>query len=109
MCQYQTLFHNDKIGYVIRCAECEKIQVGYSNMLLTFGMEDFEAFRSWLRKLMDEHTPPPSDTLRCILIPTPCEGMKLLLSTRELKDFNSMLEKADTELRSLAMIKLFSQ
>jgi hypothetical protein len=41
------------------------------------------------------------------VIPTPCDGMKLLLSLRELNEFNIMLETADSELRSLELIKLF--
>jgi hypothetical protein len=35
--------------------------------------------------------------------------MKLLLSRRELNDFDNMLETADTELRSLEMMRLFER
>lgn len=109
MCSYSTLFHDDKIGYVVHCLECGKIQVGYGNIVFTFSVEDFDSFGWWLRKVKDEVSPDQNETLRCIVIPTPCEGMKLLLSKRELKDFNSMLESADTELRSLQLIRLFEE
>lgn len=107
MCHYQTLYHDDKTGYVVRCSECEKIQVGYSNLVLTFSVEDFDSFRWWLKKIGDDHQPAQHDRLRCIVIPTPCEGMKLLLSRQELDDFHGMLEAADTELRSMELIRLF--
>jgi hypothetical protein len=107
MCHYQTLYHNDSTGYVVRCPECEKIQIGYGNLMITFGRGDFDDFRWWLRRIRDEQSPSQSPTLRCIVIPTPCEGMKLLLSMRELVDFDNMLETADTELRSLELIRLF--
>jgi hypothetical protein len=107
MCRYDTLYHADNSGYVVRCAVCEKIQVGYGNIVFTFGQEDFESFRWWLRKIKGEQHPSGNETLRCIVIPTPCEGMKLLLSMRELKEFDHMLEAADSELKSLELLKLF--
>ncbi|HMR91494.1 MAG TPA: hypothetical protein PKC69_04245 [Chitinophagaceae bacterium] len=107
MCHYQTLYHDDNTGYVVRCAACEKIQLGYGNMVLTFGVEEFDAFRWWLRKIGEEQPEEQSHSLRCIMIPTPCEGMKLLLSRRELAEFLEMLDAADAELEALEMIKLF--
>ena len=109
MCNYQTLFHDDNIGYVIRCGECEKIQMGYGNLMVTFNTEDFIAFRCWLRKIKDDIHPSQKETIRSIVIPTPCEGMKLLMSIRELRDFDTMLEQADSELQSLYLIKLLEQ
>lgn len=107
MCHYQTLFHNDNIGYVVRCPECEKIQIGWGNLMVTFGRQDFDDFRWWLKTIKKEQSPCQSPTLRCIVMPTPCEGMKLLLSKRELEDFDAMLETADTELCSLELLRLF--
>lgn len=107
MCNYQTLYHDDNTGYVVRCNECEKIQVGYGNLMLTFSEEDFDAFRNWVHKYRDEQHPSQNPALRNIVIPTPCEGIRLLLCMRELREFDRMLEAADTELQSLEMIKLF--
>lgn len=107
MCHYQTLYHDDRTGYVVRCPECEKIQVGYSNLVLTFSLEDFDSFRWWLRKIGDDHHTQVNTRVRSIVIPTPCEGMKLLLSRQELDEFYGMLEAADTELQSIELIRLF--
>ncbi len=48
-----------------------------------------------------------SPVVRSIMIPSPCQGIQLLLSYNELNEFSAMLEEADIELQSLEMIKLF--
>ena len=108
MCNYQTLFHDDGLGYIVRCNECENIQVGYGNMVITFSYEDFSAFRSWLARIEEEQAPELNPALRCIFIPTPCEGVKLLLSKSELFDMINMFDQADVELQSLALLRLFN-
>ncbi|HEY6504560.1 MAG TPA: DUF6686 family protein [Chitinophagaceae bacterium] len=107
MCQYQTLYHNDKTGYVIRCTDCEKIQLAYSNLVMTFSHEDFDAFRFWIKKIRDEQPEGKNPAIRSIMIPAPCQGIQLLLSPRELDDLVAMLETADTELQSVQLISLF--
>lgn len=77
--------------------------------MLTVNESEFESFRSWIKKIMDEQlSANMKETIRSIVIPTPCEGIKLLLSLRELRDFDHMLEEADTELRSSSLLKLFT-
>ncbi|MEI9810984.1 MAG: DUF6686 family protein [Bacteroidota bacterium] len=109
MCHYQTLYHNDKAGYVIRCSDCEKIQVAYSNLVMTFVHEDFDAFRFWIKKIKDEQPEGQNPSVRCIMIPAPCQGIQLLLSANELDDMVVMLETADAELQSLHLISLFNR
>lgn len=108
MCSYQTLFHDNNSGYVVRCKECENIQVGFGNIMLTVNENEFGSFRNWLKKVRDEQSPDQKETVRCVVIPTPCEGVKLLLSLRELREFDNMLEEADTELQSSSLLKLFT-
>lgn len=108
MCSYETLYHDDAIGYVVRCYECEHLQIGYGNLMLTINTSAFNSFRSLLKKIMYEQSAIEKETLRCVVVPTPCEGIKLLLSPRELKEFDHMLEEADTELQSSLLLKLFS-
>lgn len=108
MCSYQTLFHDDNSGYVVRCKECENIQVGFGNIMLTVNENEFNSFRNWLKKIKDEQSPDQKETVRCVVMPTPCEGVKLLLSIRELREFDNMLEEADTELQSSSLLKLFT-
>jgi hypothetical protein len=109
MCQYQTLYQDDHKGYVVRCAMCKKIQIGFANLMLTFDDRDFDFFCNWLKRIKGEQHPSENETLRCIVIPTPCEGIKLLLSKRELNEFEEMLDIAVIELQSLALLKLFEE
>ena len=108
MCSFQTLFHDSNSGYVVRCSTCKNIQVGYGNLALTFTCRDFTNFFHWLRKIKEQQDSLINESLRCIVIPTPCEGMKLLMSLHELTELVNMLETADTELQSLDLIKLFN-
>ncbi len=109
MCTYHTLYHNDMNGYVIRCNECENIQIGFGNLMLTVNEVEFDSLRTLLKVILEDHnTNEIRETVRHIVIPTPCEGMKLLLSYRELRSFDQMLEEADTELQSSSLIKLFT-
>lgn len=107
MCQFQALYHNDKIGYAIRCVECEKIQVAYGNLVMTFSREDFNSFRNWIKKISDDQPEYQNPAVRCIMIPAPCQGIQLLLSASELAEFVLLLDAADTEMQALQLIDLF--
>ncbi|MBN9296879.1 MAG: hypothetical protein J0I41_07700 [Filimonas sp.] len=108
MCDFQTLYHHNDHGYVVRCAHCNNIQIGFGNMMLTFPRDEFDAFRFWLKQMQEMYadTEMP-EYKKGIVIPTPCDGIKLLFSKTELASFNSMLENADTEMQSLELISLF--
>lgn len=108
MCSYLKLYHNDKTGYVVRCRECSHFQVAYGNIMLTVSMEGFREFHRLLKEVMCEQDRTQNEAVRNIALSTPCEGIKLLLSIRELTEFNEMLEDADTELQSLNIINLFN-
>lgn len=107
MCRYQTLYHDERAGYVVKCVECGRLQVGFMNLMLVFNDEDFHAFRCWLKKIKRDKESCQNEIIRSIIIPTPCEGVRLMVSYRELTDFDNMLETADSELKSLELIKLF--
>lgn len=108
MCDHQTLFHDDALGYVVRCNSCEKIQLGYGNLVITFSQPDFDCFRSRVNRMQPEQDRGMNPASRCIMIPTPCDGIKLLVSLRELDEFVEMLDTADNELQSLELLKLFN-
>lgn len=111
MCHYKTLYYDNNNGYIIHCMECDNIQIGYGNILITFHQNDFGSFRNWLKQVGNNQTVPEHSMefhIKSIVVPTPCEGLKLLLSVKELGEFNHMLDVADTELQSLALLKLFN-
>ena len=107
MCSYQTLFHDDKNGYVIRCVGCENIQVTFGNFIISFQKPDFTQFISIVKKLRSEQHASVDIAVKSIIIPTACEGMRLLFNYHELHELDTMLDAADTELQSLELIDLF--
>ncbi len=108
MCQYQTLFYDDKVGYVIRCMHCENFQIGFGNVLINLFRDDFEDFIAYIKGCRIEQYSNTESTIKSVIIPTPCEGLKLFLSQRELRELHNMLDQADSEWRSQEMMKLFS-
>ena len=108
MCDYQTLFHDDQTGYIVRCNSCEKIQLAYGNLVITFSEEEFPRFHSRISRMHAQQDRSINKASRCIMIATPCQAMKLLVSLQELDEFVVMLETALVELQSLALLKLFN-
>ena len=109
MCNYQTLYHDNKSGYVIRCEECENLQVTFGNIIITFGKEDFNKFIGVVKDLRAKQQPEADIVVKSIIIPTPCDGVRLLFSYRELQELENMLEAADSELQSLELLELFKE
>jgi hypothetical protein len=107
MCRYQTLYLNEQTGYAVRCKECEKIQIAYGNVVMTFERSDFDVFHGWVKKIRLDQQQPVSRTARTIMIPSPGHEIQLLLSFSELNDFSEMLDATDSELQSLELLKLF--
>lgn len=106
-CHYHTLYYDDRTGYVIRCTECENIQIGYGNMVMTFTHCDFVCFKNWVNDMKSEYKSSAAKSFRNIVLPVTCEGIKFVVSVNELIELDVMLDSADSELLSLEMIKMF--
>lgn len=109
MCNYQTLFYDDESGYVILCRGCDSIQVAFGNILLTWNRTDFYDFLEFVKRMISE-TPIDPSTInkKTLAIPVPCEGVRILLSPRELQQLHNMLDSAETELQSQQLMSLLS-
>lgn len=109
MCNYQTLFYDDECGYVILCRGCDSIQVAFGNVLLTWNRPDFYDFYHFIKRMFSE-TPIDAATVnkKTLAIPVPCEGVRILLSPRELQQLHTMLDSAETELQSQQLISMLS-
>jgi hypothetical protein len=108
MCHYQTLYYHESIGYVIRCVQCDKIQLSFGNFVIGLEPVEFTHFCEWIAHVKAGQQPAENPMLKTLMIPTPCEGLQLFLSYRELGELHEMLETADTELKSSELLKLFS-
>lgn len=108
MCSYKTLFHNEEAGYVIHCGGCDTVQVAFGNLLLTWRRTDFYCFCNYVRKMKDEMPGECRPHHKSIVIPMPCDGIKIILSPHELGEWHQMLDAAETELQSQELMQLFS-
>jgi hypothetical protein len=109
MCNYHTLFYDDVCGYVILCRGCDSIQVAFGNVLLTWNRPDFYDFFHFIKRMFNE-TPidPAVINKKTLAIPVPCEGVRVLLSPRELQQLHNMLDSAETELQSQQLMSMLS-
>lgn len=109
MCSYQTLFYDDESGYVVLCQGCNSIQVAFGNILLTWSRPDFYDFYTFIKRMFQE-TPIDVAAInrKTLAIPVPCDGVRVLLSTRELQQLHHMLDMAETELQSQQLMSLLS-
>lgn len=109
MCNYQTWFHDNAVGYVVECNQCRKIQTGFGNLMVTFSNEDFEKFRTYLLITVENRRPNTDRKIKSIAIPASTEGICFLLSEDELLGLQQMIEYADTEMKTAGLMKLFNE
>ncbi|HVX48554.1 MAG TPA: DUF6686 family protein [Chitinophagaceae bacterium] len=109
MCSYQTLYYNQSGGYIIRCLQCNNIQLAFGNVAITLPGTEFPAFFDLIKKFAGNLSSTDVVHSKTIYIPTPCDGIKLLLSHTELKELVAMLDIADSELKTLHLLDLFQQ
>lgn len=60
-----------------------------------------------INRIRDEHKEYEHSTKKFIVVGTPCEGIKLLVSGVELCQLQTMLDEAETELQSQELLGLF--
>lgn len=107
VCAFESLYHHPDMGYVLRCKECDHLQLAFGNIVLTLQKPDFPSFMSWLKEIEEEHQGEEDCLVKNILLPTPCEGMRMMFSLVELRKLNGMLDAADAELQCMQMLRLF--
>jgi hypothetical protein len=107
MCSYQTLFHSDKVGYVVCCNHCQQIQVAFGTVIINLALEDYASFHETVLRLKETYPLSDNPYLKKISVTTPFAGLMLYLTEGELSDLSEMLEHADTELKSAQLLKLF--
>jgi hypothetical protein len=108
MCNYKILYHDKKDGYVIRCAECNNIQIGFGNLGVTFTVPVFRSFYNSIKSMINEQHYGKDPHHKTIRLHTPCEGIYFLLSPHELLELYIILDSAETEMQSQELINLFS-
>jgi len=107
MCNYKTWYYQEKLGYIIECDKCKRLQVGFGNVLLSHTREGFSTFRQQILKAHSRNYPVIEAGIKHIFIPTYSEGLTLILNTQELEDLHQMLEYADNEIKAQELMGLF--
>ncbi|GAO42467.1 DUF6686 family protein [Flavihumibacter petaseus] len=107
MCAFEPLFHDADLGYVLRCRDCSHLQIAFGNVVLTLQEIDFPSFAGWLREIEAGQPVNEDILLKNILLPSPCEGLRLMFSLAELRKLNRMIDLADTEMQSRSILRLF--
>lgn len=108
MCELQSLHFSDD-GYVVRCKQCGHFQIAFISTILTLTEQDFQLLCSVVRNKYREEDCCPNENVKCIIIPTPCQGIRLILTQKDAKELRHMLEEADSEYKALLLIGLFNQ
>jgi hypothetical protein len=105
MCNLKTRYAG-KEGYVLQCAECRRVQIGFGTTMLCLSPVDFNALSDLVAYRM-ESLVPFGDDKKAILLPTPSSVCQILLTEKELEMLHHMLQSADDEMRTEALLQLF--
>ena len=82
--------------------------MGYGNLMIVFYPDEFESFRKLVKDLNSQQQPAERRRLKHIIIPTPSDCVRLLLSQDDLAALHSMLEETDNEIKARQLLELFT-
>ena len=105
MCKWRTYYAGED-GYVVECADCRHVQLGFGTVMLTLTRPDFGVFADLVSQHWACHIPVGSQR-KCIVLPTPVPFYKVLLTEDELQGLERMLQLADNEMRTESLLGLF--
>jgi hypothetical protein len=108
MCNFQSLYFNDD-GYVVRCKECGHYQVAFSSTMLTLTSKGFAALCKLVKNKCSEADYSFAEHTKSVVIPSPAQGLCMLLTRKEAERFCEILEEADTEATTQSLLNLFTQ
>ena len=108
MCFFQQLYSGDE-GYIVRCNECLYYQIGFGTSILTLSDKDLQDLKEIVHHKLQEADVLMHEPLKSVWLPASANGFALLLTFNELKCFAHMLEEADTEEKTLALLKYFDK
>jgi hypothetical protein len=94
MCQFITLHHNVN-GYVVRCADCSHIQVGFGTTAISYSAEEFEELRHNLRQCHDFYQDSPFPEMKCVHFQQMGLQVKLVYSPKEITQLLDLVEMAN--------------
>lgn len=108
MCEFQSLYYDDD-GYVVVCKDCGYYQLAFGSTMLSLSAEDYIKLCKIVRNKYNYVDFTASENTRNVVIPTPSQGLYLLLTRNEANRLYEILEEADTEEKARSLMALFNQ
>ncbi len=105
MCKLKTLYAGET-GYALLCEDCGYVQLGFGTTMLTLSRDDFSIFVAMVAQRA-EALVTFWDNRKSIVMPTPMSCCQVLLTEAELADLNQLLQLADNEIKTDALLRLF--
>ncbi len=107
MCEFQSLYFGDD-GYVVRCNKCGHYQIAFASTMLNLADGDFKKLCSAVRQKNKEESHYSNPSAKAVVVPTPSNGMFMLLTKKEAQRLYEILEEADNEEKALNLLSLFN-
>ena len=93
----------------MRCNKCSHYQVAFASTMLNLTEEDFRKLCGVVKNKNNEPDHYNNSTAKAVVIPTPTNGMYLLLTKKETTRLFEILEESDNEEKALELLNLFRQ
>lgn len=107
MCNFKNWYYDDN-GYVVQCLACNFYRMGFGSTLLTLTEKDYQFFFKLVCNTKEAHIAMHDVGIKCILLPTPCKSIHIMLNETELNELYSMMQEADIEMKTQQLLDLFS-
>ncbi|MBX3253069.1 MAG: hypothetical protein KF862_02920 [Chitinophagaceae bacterium] len=107
MCRFKN-WHQNENGYIIQCEDCRHFQVSFGTSMLTFDEAQFEGFTRLVSVRKADHVLMHNPNCKCIILPTPCSQIHLILSENELMSLYELIQAADTEIKTQQLLNFFN-
>ncbi len=108
MCQFKHWFFDDN-GYVVQCEACGYFQLSFGTTMLTLDNTNYTAFVKLVATTKESHVPMKDKNVKCIVLPTPSTCIHNIFTENEFEHLHSMLQEADTEIKTHQLLSLFNQ
>jgi len=108
MCEFNQFYFSEE-GYVAYCKNCKYFQLAFGSTLLTLTESDFNVLHNLTEQLIVARNDYVDEEIKQVIIPTPYPGMNMLLTIKELRQLDIMLEEAENEMASQALLTLFNE
>ncbi len=105
MCTMKT-WYSGADGFVRQCKDCGSYQVVFGTTVFTLDTGCFKVFCEHVHELQENLVSVDED-LRCILVPLTSSMVSLILSEKELKRLDEMLQITDNEVITSGLLALF--